>query len=132
MKEREPLAFVGRATCGMLHAVYEGVVPKSARALDNTITDTWYRDCLQSRRPHVSEHVTETMLLRTLDQTTLAPPFVTEAAGKRYKQTAEGLRVGDLHNEKAGLSLGFDQQIRLSYRRSSFKRTNKSKTEGTP
>ena len=33
----------------------------------------------------VPEKKTEAMLLQTPDQTTLAPPFVIEAAGQRYK-----------------------------------------------
>ena len=38
--------------------------------------------------PAISEKKTETMFLRTTDQTTLASPQVIEAAGQRYSQTA--------------------------------------------
>ena len=39
----------------------------------------------------VLEKKTETMLLQTPDQTTLAPLLVIEAAGQRYKQTTQFL-----------------------------------------
>ena len=62
----------------------------------------------------VSGNKTETMLLRTPDQTTLAPPLVIEAAGQRYEQTTQFLYLsGGFPHETADLSLEIDRRIRL-------------------
>ena len=61
----------------------------------------------------VSEKKTETMLSRTPDQTTLAPPLVIEASGQSYKQTAQFLYLGGIIHERADLSLQIDGLIRL-------------------
>ena len=53
------------------------------------------------------------MLLRTLDQTTLALPLVIEAVGQRYKQTAQLLYLGGIVHENADPSLEIDRRIRL-------------------
>ena len=53
------------------------------------------------------------MLLQTPDQTTLSPPLVIEAAGQRYKQTAQLLYLGGIVHEIADLSLEIDRRIRL-------------------
>ena len=51
----------------------------------------------------VSEKKTETMLLRTSDQIALAPPLVIEAAGQRYKQTAQFLYLSGIIHGNADL-----------------------------
>ena len=61
----------------------------------------------------VSEKKTESMLLRTPDQTTLTPPLVINAAGQRYKQTARFFHLGGTIHENADLSLEIDRRIRL-------------------
>ena len=60
------------------------------------------------------------MLLRTPDQTTLAPPLVVEEAGQRYKQTAQFLDLGGIIHENADLSLEIDR--RISFMRACLKR----------
>ena len=61
----------------------------------------------------VLEAKTETMLLGTPDQATLASPLVLEAAGQRYKQTAQLLYLGNIVHENADLSLEINRRIRL-------------------
>ena len=61
----------------------------------------------------VSEKKTETTLLRTPDQTTLAPPLVIEAAGDRYKQHTVLIPTCGIIHENADLSLEIDRRIRL-------------------
>ena len=56
----------------------------------------------------VSEKRIETMLLRTLDQTTHTPPLVIETADQRYKQTAQLLHLGSIIHENADLPLEID------------------------
>ena len=57
------------------------------------LSDGNYRDCVfEAVGLTVSENKTEAMLLRTPDQTTLTQPLVIEAAGQRYKQTAQSYR----------------------------------------
>ena len=62
----------------------------------------------------VSENYTETTLLPTPDQTTLAPPLVIEAGGQRYKQTARFLYLGGIIHESADLLLEIDRRVRLT------------------
>ena len=61
----------------------------------------------------VSGKKTETMLLQSPDQTTLAPPLVIEAAGQRYKQTTQLLYPGGIIYENVDFSLEIDRRIRL-------------------
>ena len=79
------MACVRRAVGGMLYADDAGIVSKSAEghAKMMTVIVTVFEAA------GLTEKKTETMLLRTPDQTTLAPPLVIEEAGQRYKQTAQ-------------------------------------------
>ena len=61
----------------------------------------------------VLERKTEKMLLRTPDQTSLAPPLVVDAAGQRYRQTNQLLNTGGVIHESADLSFEIERQIRL-------------------
>ena len=51
----------------------------------------------------VSEKKTDTMLLRTPDQTTFAPPII-ESAGQSYKQTAPVLTPGHFPRKRIPLA----------------------------
>ena len=55
----------------------------------------------------------KTDAMRTPDQTTLAPPLVIEAAGQRYKKTAQFLYLGGIIHENADVSLEIDRRIRI-------------------
>ena len=70
----------------------------------------------------VSEKKTGTELLRTPDQTTLAPPLAIETAGQIFKQTTQllYLLIGGIIHEVAQLSLEIDRRILLM--RACFKR----------
>ena len=63
----------------------------------------------------VSENKTETMLLRTRDQTSTAPSLVIEAAGQRYRQTTQFLHLGGIIHENADLCLEIERRIRLMW-----------------
>ena len=63
----------------------------------------------EAARLTVSGNKTETMVLQTPDQTTLAPPLVIEAAGQRYKQATQFLYPGGKIHENADLSLEIDR-----------------------
>ena len=73
-EERKPLACVRRAVGGMLDADNAGIVSKSAEGLAKMMTVVV--TVLEAAGLTVSETKTETMLLRTPAQTTLAPPLV--------------------------------------------------------
>ena len=63
----------------------------------------------------VLERKTEKMLLRTPDQTSLAPPLVVDAAGQRYRQTNQFLYRSGVIHEGADLLFKIERQIRLIY-----------------
>ena len=63
----------------------------------------------------VAKRKTETMLLRTPGQTSLAPPLVVEAAGQRYRQTNQFLYRSGVIHEGADLLFKIERQIRLIY-----------------
>lgn len=63
----------------------------------------------------VPETKTEHMLLRTPDQTHLAPRLVVGAADQTYKRTVQFLYLGCILTENAELSLAIDRQIRLMW-----------------
>ena len=86
-EELEPLAFGRRAVWGMLHDDNAGIVSKSAEGLAEMMTVIV--PTFEAAGLTVSEIKTENMLLRTLDQTTLAPPLVIAAAGQRYLKTTQ-------------------------------------------
>ena len=67
----------------------------------------------EAARLPVSGNKTDTMLLRTLGQTTLAPPLAIEAAGHMNKQTAQFLHLGGIMRENTDLSLEIDGRIHL-------------------
>ena len=85
-EKQEPLACVRRAVWGMVYDDGAGIVSKPAERLAKmmTVIVTVFKESGLT----VSEKKTETTLLRTPDQTTLAPWLVIEAAGLKYKQTA--------------------------------------------
>ena len=60
-----------------------------------------------------SKKKTETVLLQTPDQTTLASPLTIKAAGQRYKQTGQFLYLRGIIHENADHSLEIDRRIRL-------------------
>ena len=105
------MACVRRAVWGMLYANDAGIVSKPAEGLAKTMIVIV--TVFEAAGLTVSEKKTETMLLRTPDQTTLAPPLVIEAAGQRYKQTTQFLYLGGIIHENADLSLEIDRRIRL-------------------
>ena len=63
----------------------------------------------------VPEKKTETMLLRTPDQTPPATPLIIEAAGQRYRQTTQLLYLGGIIHESADLSFEISRRIRLMW-----------------
>ena len=61
----------------------------------------------------VSENKTNTMLLPTLDQSKLAPPFLLETAGQRYKQMVQFVLSGGNIHEISDISLEIGGRICL-------------------
>ena len=78
-EKQEPLACVRRAVWGMLYADDAGIVSKPAEGLAEMITVIV--TVFEAAGLKVSGKKTETMLIQTPDQTTLAPPIAIEAAG---------------------------------------------------
>ena len=76
-----PMACVRRAVWGMLYAGDAGIVSRSAEGFAKMLTVIVA--VFEAAGLTVSERKTETMLLRTPGQTSLAPPLVIEAAGQR-------------------------------------------------
>ena len=91
----------------MLHTDYAGIVSKSAKGLAKMMTVIVI--VLESARLTVSRK--KTMLLRTPDEVTPAPPLVIEPAGRRYKQTVHSLYLGSIIHETADLSLEINRRI---------------------
>ena len=81
----------------MLYADDAGIISKSAEGLAKVIS--LIVTVFEVAGLTVSENNKETMLLRTPDQTSLAPPLVIKAAGKRYRQTTQFLRPGGIIHE---------------------------------
>ena len=79
-EEQEPLACVRRAVWGVLYADDAGIVSKPAEELAEMMAVIG--PVFGAAGSTASENKTKTMLLQTPDQTTLAPPFVIEAAGQ--------------------------------------------------
>ena len=80
-KGREvPLASVRRAAWGMLYADDAGIVSKSAEGLAKMMTVIV--TVFEAAGLTVSEKKTETMLLRTSDQTPPANPLIIEAQAR--------------------------------------------------
>ena len=77
-----PLARVERAVWGMLYADDAGIVSTSAEGLAKMMTVIV--TVLEASGLTVSAKKTDTMLLRTRDQTSTTPSLVIEAAGQRY------------------------------------------------
>ena len=92
------LAWVRRAVWGMLYDDDAGNVSKSAIGLAEMIIVIVTG--FEASGLTVSEKNTEAMLLGTPDYTTLAPPFVIEAAGQKYTQKAQLLYLGGIIHEK--------------------------------
>lgn len=64
----------------------------------------------------VSEKTTELMVLRARNQKFPSAPSVMEAAGQRYKQTAQCLYFGGIiHEEVADLSCDFEGLMGLTW-----------------
>ena len=80
-EEQEPLECVRMAAWGMLYADEEGIVSTSAEGLAKMISVN--ATVFEAAGLTVSETRTQTMLLQTPDQTTLAPPLAIEVAGQR-------------------------------------------------
>ena len=83
------MASVRRAVQGMWYIIDAGIVSKSAEGLARgmTVIETVF----EATDITVSEKRTEIILLRTPDQTTLAPQLVIQIAGQRYIRTAQFL-----------------------------------------
>ena len=64
----------------------------------------------------VSEKKTETMPLRTPNQTLLTSPHVIEAAGQRHKWTPQLLYLDGLVNETAGVMPEIKRRVRLAWK----------------
>jgi hypothetical protein len=108
-----PMACVRRAMWGMLYADDAGIVSRSAEGLSKMMTVIV--TVFEAVGLTVSERKTETMLLRTPGQTSLAPPLVIEAAGQRYRQTNQFLYLGGVIHENADLSFEIERRIRLMW-----------------
>lgn len=108
-----PLACARRAVWGMLYADDAGIVSKSAEGLAKMMTVIV--TVFEAAGLTVSEKKTETMILRTRDQTPPPPPLVIEAAGQRYRQTTQFLYLGGIIHEDADLSLEIERRIRLMW-----------------
>ena len=95
----------------MLYAGDAGIVSKLAEGLAKmrTVIVTVF----EAAGLTVSERKTETMLLRTLLQTSLAAPLVIEAAGQAYGQTNQFLYLGGVIHESADLSFEIERRMRL-------------------
>ena len=81
-----PLACVRRAVWGMLYADDAGIVSKSAEGLTLGCLEimTVIVTVFEAAGLTASEKNTETMLLRTPDQTRCTSPLVVEAAGQKF------------------------------------------------
>ena len=64
--------------------------------------------------PTVSEKKTDSMLLRTPNQAPCTSPLVIEAAGQRYRQTAQVLYMGGLIYESANIMPEIKRRVRLA------------------
>ena len=84
-----PIACVLRTVWGMLCADDARIVSGSAEELAKMMTVIV--TVFETAGLTVAKRKTETMLLRTPGQTSLAPPLVVEAAGQRYRQTNQFL-----------------------------------------
>ena len=84
-----PMACVLRTVWGMLCADDARIVSGSAEELAKMMTVIV--TVFETAGLTVAKRKTETMLLRTPGQTSLAPPLVVEAAGQRYRQTNQFL-----------------------------------------
>ena len=78
--EVEPLTFVRRSVCDMLHADDAGIMSKFTENLANM---TVIVAVFESASLTVPETKTETTLLRTLNKVLPAQPLVVGAAGQR-------------------------------------------------
>ena len=96
-----PLVRVRRAVSGTLYADDARIVSKSAKRLAKMMT--FIVAVFKAAGLTVSGKKTETMLLRTRDQTSTAPSLVIEAAGHRYRQTTQFLHLGGIIYESADL-----------------------------
>ena len=108
-----PMACVRRAAWGMLYADNAGIVSRSAEGLDKMMTVIV--TVFEAAGVTVSKRKTETILLRTPDQTSLAPPLVIEATGQRYRQTNQFLYLGSVIHKSADLSFEVERRIRLMW-----------------
>ena len=86
-----------RAVWGMLYADDAGIVSKPAEGLAEMITVIV--TVFEAAGLKVSGKKTETMLIQTPDQTTLAPLLVIKAASQSYKQTTQLLYLGGIIHE---------------------------------
>ena len=110
----DPLACVPRAVWGMLYADKAGNVSKSAEGLAKMLTVIV--TVFEAASLTVSEKKTDTMLLRTPDQTPYTSPLVIDAAGQRYRQTTHffylsGLRYFARNRTAGPTRMGMLQSI---------------------
>ena len=112
-----PLACVRRAVWGMLFADDAGIVSKSAEGLTLGCLEmiTVIVTVFEAASLTASEKNTETMLLRTPDQTPCTSPLVIEAAGQRCRQTTQYLYLGRLINAIADIMPEIKRRVRLAW-----------------
>ena len=96
----------------MLYADDAGIVSKSAEGLAKMTTVI--ATVFEAAGLTVSEKNTETMLLRTPDQAPCTSPLVIEAAGQRYRQTAQFLHLGGLIHASADMP-EIKRRVRLAW-----------------
>ena len=112
-----PLACVRRAVWGMLYADDAGIVSKSAEGLTLGCLEfmTVIVTVFEAAGLTASEKNSETMLLRTPDQTACTSPLVVEAAGQRCRQTTQFLYLGRLIDAIADIMPEVKRRVRLAW-----------------
>ena len=95
----------------MLYEDDAGIVSKSAEGLSTRMTVII--TLFEAAGLTVSEKKTETVLLRTPHQASLAPPLVIEAPGQKYRRTTQLLYLGSVIHESTDLSLEIERRTRV-------------------
>ena len=109
----DPLTCVRRAVWGMLYTVDVGVMCKSAEGLAKKMAVIV--TIFEAAGLTASEKKTETMLLRTTDQTPRISPLVSEAAGQGYRQTTQFWWLGGLVDVSTDIMPETTRRVRLAW-----------------
>ena len=99
---------------GILYADDAGIVSKSAEGLAKMMT-VIIVTVFEAAGLTVSDKKTETMLLRTPDQTPCTSPLVIETAAQRYRQTTQFLYLGGLVDASADVMSEIKRRVRLAW-----------------